>query len=121
TLSVVKRLSSNTLKQSSTGIWRPRVECFIHNESSETQSGSHEKAELSQEGSQKSSEIFNLVKPINNRVEQTVKDEVFDWIKDAVRKVAEETITTKLHNDSELELQPELETKTGNEAAKPTS
>ncbi|EDX17106.1 uncharacterized protein LOC6725132 [Drosophila simulans] len=91
-----------------------------HNESSEMQSGSHEKAELSQEGSQKSSEIFNLVKPINNRVEQTIKDEVFDWIKVAVRKVAEETITM-LHIDSELELQPELETKTGNEAAKPTS
>ncbi|EDW53126.1 uncharacterized protein LOC6612459 [Drosophila sechellia] len=92
-----------------------------HNESSEMQSGSHEKAELSQEGSQKSSEIFNLVKPINNRVEQTIKDEVFDWIKDTVRKVAEETITTKLHIDSELELQPELETKTGNKAAKPTN
>ncbi|XP_039497439.1 uncharacterized protein LOC120455379 [Drosophila santomea] len=57
--------------------------------------------------------IMNLRVPITNEVLQTVKEAVVNSVKDAVRKVAEETIITKLDVASELELEkgePEVAT-----------
>ncbi|EDV45851.2 uncharacterized protein Dere_GG18731 [Drosophila erecta] len=64
--------------------------------------------------------IMNLRIPITNEVLQTVKEAVVNSVKDAVRKVAEETIITKLDVESELRLgreqeqakEPKPETKT---------
>ncbi|XP_026837835.1 uncharacterized protein LOC6551064 [Drosophila erecta] len=102
-------------------------------ESPERPSGSREKAGSSREASRKCMEefkessirdleesIMNLRIPITNEVLQTVKEAVVNSVKDAVRKVAEETIITKLDVESELRLgreqeqakEPKPETKT---------
>ncbi|XP_016974980.1 uncharacterized protein LOC108041559 [Drosophila rhopaloa] len=64
--------------------------------------------------------ILDLQVPITKEVLQSMKEAVLNLVKEAVRKVAQETVITKIDLPSELEFQVEPETKPENETMQET-